>query len=236
MSERISIKSFDGKAFDAVLNVPPRIPAPGIVMVPEMYGLTQPLLEVAARFSEQGFVVALVDIFWRLGPSIVLGYDKAGSDQARVYHNAFDYDLGLKDVQSAVTLLRGRAECNGKVGVVGYCLGGTVAYLAAARTDADASASYYGTRIQNFLDDARTIDHPLVLHFGELDHTTPPEILKLIMPAIAGKPHVTAHVHQGAGHAFANHRRPDRYHAAATARADAQTFELFRRALDPSRG
>src|SRR6185437_13591498 len=101
--------SFDGKAFEAVLNVPARLPAPGIVMVPEMYGLTQPLLEVAARFSDEGYVVALVDIFWRLGPSIVLGYDKAGSDQARVYHNAFDYGLGLKDVQSAVTLLRGRA-------------------------------------------------------------------------------------------------------------------------------
>lgn len=231
MVERMQIKSFDGKAFEALLNIPFRTPAPGIVMIPEMYGLTQPLKETAARFSEQGFVVALVDIFWRLGTSIVLGYDKAGSDQARVYHNAFDYDLGSKDVQSAVTQLRSRAECNGRVGVVGYCLGGTVAYLAAARTDADASAGYYGTRIQNFLGDAANIKHPLMLHFGERDHTTPPEILRQIMPAIEDNGLVTTHVHPEAGHAFANHRRPDRYHAAATERADTQTFELFRRTL-----
>jgi carboxymethylenebutenolidase len=200
-------------------------------MIPEMYGLTQPLRETATRFSEQGFVVALVDIFWRLGPSIVLGYDKAGSDQARVYHNAFDYDLGLKDVQSVVTHLRTRPECSGRVGVVGYCLGGTVAYLAAARTDADASVGYYGTRIQNFLGDAANIDHPLLLHFGERDHTTPPEILRQIMLAVAGNKLVTARVHPEAGHAFANHRRPDRYHAAATEHADMQTFDLFKRML-----
>ena len=231
MAERMSIQSFDGRTFDAFLYTPARVPVPGVVMIPEMYGLTQPLLEVAARFSEQGYVVTLVDIFWRLGPSIVLGYDKAGSDQARVYHNAFDYGLGLKDVRSAVTHLRKRPECNGKVGVVGYCLGGTIAYLAAARTDADASSSYYGTRIQNFLDDAKNIGHPLQLHFGELDHTTPPEILARITRAIAGNSHVSNHVHLGAGHTFANHRRPDRYHAAETARADAQTFEMFRREL-----
>jgi carboxymethylenebutenolidase len=232
MVERMQIKSFDGRTFEALLNIRTRVPAPGIVMIPEMYGLTQPLRETAARFSEQGFVVALVDVFWRFGPSIELGYDKAGSDQARVYHDAFDYALGLKDVQAVVTHLRARVECNGRVGVVGYCLGGTVAYLAAARTDADAAVGYYGTRIQNFLDDAANINHPLMLHFGERDHTTPPEILRQIMPAIAGNDLVTAHVHPEAGHAFANHRRPDRYHGVATERADAQTFGLFRRTLD----
>ena len=213
--ERIEITSFDGHRFDGFLYRPAQTPAPGVIMIPEIYGLTQPLRETATRFSNEGFAVLTLDIFSRFRPGVVLAYDKAGH----------------KDVQAAVTRLRSRPECNGRVGVMGFCLGGTMAYLSAARTDANAAVSYYGTRIHNFLDDAKAIDKPLILHFGERDHTTPPELLAQILPAVAGNPHVTSHIYPGAVHAFANHGRPDTYNAAATKLADERTFALFRKVL-----
>src|SRR5215207_3290426 len=134
--------------------------------------------------------------------------------------------------EAVVSQLRGRSECNGKVGVVGFCLGGTVAYLAMAHTDADAAVGYYGTRIHNFLDAAARIRRPLMLHFGGRDHTTPPEIMDRIAPALEGNDQIIIHVHAEAGHAFTNHFRPDRYNAAATQRADEETFSFFRRTLE----
>src|SRR5215213_4035358 len=201
-SERLTIDSSDEKSFDSFLSIPGSIPAPGLVMIPEMYGITQPLREIAARYAQRGFLVSLVDILWRLGPSIELTYDKEGWRRASDYHRDFDYELGSKDVQAVVAQLRGRSECNGKVGVVGFCLGGTVAYLAMAHTDADAAVGYYGTRIHNFLDAAARIRRPLMLHFGGRDHTTPPEIMDRIAPALEGNDQIIIHVHAEAGHAF----------------------------------
>jgi carboxymethylenebutenolidase len=132
-----------------------------------------------------------------------------------------------------VSHVRARTECNGRVGVIGFCLGGTMAYLSVARTDADAAVGYYGTRIHNFLDDAKAIDRPLILHFGERDHTTPPELMARILPAIAGNPNVTPYVYPNAVHAFANHGRSDTYNEAATTLADGRTFSLFRKFLNP---
>jgi carboxymethylenebutenolidase len=232
MAERLTVDSFDGKSFDVFLDLPASLPAPGVVMIPEMYGITQPLREIAARYAERGFVVGLVDIFWRLRPSIELSYDKEGSRQASEYHRAFDYQLGSKDVQAAITRLRAQSECNGRVGVVGFCLGGTVAYLAVAYTDADAAVGYYGTRIHNFLHAAAEIHRPLMLHFGGQDHTTPPEIMDRIVPALAGNDQIIIHTHPEAGHAFTNHYRPDRYNAEATHRADEATFSFLRRTLN----
>ncbi len=236
MFERIAVKSFDSHVLDGHLYRATVSPAPGLVMIPEIYGITQSLSETAARYAGEGFAVLVLDIFSRIKPGIVLAYDQAGHKQGRHHHDHdFDYELGIKDVQAAVSTLRGRPECNGRVGVVGFCLGGTMAYLASARTDADAAVGYYGTRIHGYLDDAKAIDRPLLLHFGERDHTTPPEVLAQIIPAVSGNPHVKWHVYPDAVHAFANHVRPAHYNAAATAQADQRTFALFRAQLDPSR-
>jgi carboxymethylenebutenolidase len=235
MIETIAVKSFDGHVLDGHLHRPPATPAPGLVMIPEIYGITQPLIETAARFAAEGFAVLVLEIFSRFQRGLALSYDEAGHRQGRAYHDAFDYAVGVKDLQAAITALRGRPECNGRVGVVGYCLGGTMAYLAVARTDADAATGYYGTRIHNFLDDAKAISRPLLLHFGERDHTTPPELMARIVPAISANPQVKWHVYPNAVHAFANHGRPNTYNAEATAQADARTLAFFRQWLDPAR-
>ena len=228
MIEQIPIKSFDGHILDGSLHRAVMSPAPGVVMIPEIYGITQSLSETAARFAGEGFTVLVLDIFSRLKRGVMLAYDEAGHKQGRAYHDVFDYAQGVQDMQAAIAVLRARPECNGRVGVIGFCLGGTMAYLASARTDADAAAGYYGTRIHHFLDDAQKIRRPLVLHFGERDHTTSPEVLSRILPAVRGNSHVQSHVYGNAVHAFANHARPNHYNAAATALADQRTFSLFR--------
>lgn len=231
MDERVQVVARDGGTFDGFLYFAPTVPAPGIVMIPEIFGVNQPLRETARRFAEQGYVVLALDIFWRLERNIDLGYDELGYKKAFAYHAEFDYDVGVSDMQAGIDLLRMRPECSGTVGVVGFCLGGTMAYLAAARCDAQAAVGYYGTRIQNFLDDAPKIKRPLILHFGELDHTTPPEIMARILPAIEPNPHITKYVYEGAGHAFANHRRADTYREEVTRQADDQTFAFFKKWL-----
>jgi carboxymethylenebutenolidase len=229
------VSSFDEHEIGVFLHRPTRAPAPGLVMIPEIFGINLPLREIAARYAEEGFVVMTVDIFSRMERDVDLDYDDPGHDKGRALHKAFDYDVGVKDMQACISALRERTECNGKVGVVGFCLGGTMAYLAASRTDADAAVGYYGTRIHWFTEEAKGIARPLILHFGELDHTTPPELLQgQILPAVAGNNNVQAFVYPKMVHAFANHRRPDTYNEAATKQADARTFTHFRKWLGPT--
>ena len=232
MDKKVRITAYDGGEFDGYLFASPTSPRPGLIMIPEIFGVNQPLREVAQRFSDHGYTVLLLDIFWRLAPNIELGYDKASYKEAFAYHEAFDYDVGVLDIQTGIDHLRAREECSGTVGVVGFCLGGTMAYLAAARCDSEAAVGYYGTRIQNFLDNAASIERPLILHFGEIDHTTPPEIMAQILPAIEPNPHITKYIYKSAGHAFANHRRAETYHAEVTHEADARTFSFFEKWLE----
>ena len=234
--EPLQVTSFDGHRVGAFLHRPPMTPAPGLVMIPEIFGINLPLREMAARYATEGFAVLVLDIFSRLERDVDLDYDDEGHAKGRALHKAFDYATGVKDMQAGITHLRGLPEGNGRVGVVGFCLGGTMAYLAASRTDADAAVGYYGTRIHLFTAEGKDIARPLILHFGELDHTTPPELLQgQILPAIAGNPHVQPFVYPGMVHAFANHRRPDTYDAAVTKQADTCTFAHFRKWLVPER-
>jgi len=109
----------------------------------------------------------------------------------------------VKDIQASIAHLRGQAGINGKVGAVGYCLGGLLAYLTAARTDADASVGYYGVNIQTMLDEAASIRKPLMLHIAEKDEYVPPPAQKQIVDGLKGNSHVTIHTYPGMDHAFA---------------------------------
>jgi carboxymethylenebutenolidase len=234
--EPLQVTSFDGHRVGAFLHRPPKSPAPGLVMIPEIFGINLPLREMAARYASEGFAVLAVDIFSRMERGVDVMYDEVGHAKGRALHKAFDYAIGVKDMQAAISHLRALPECNGYVGVVGFCLGGTMAYLATSRTDAEAAVGYYGTRIHLFTDEGKNIARPLILHFGELDHTTPPELLQgQILPAIAGNPNVQPFVYPKMVHAFANHRRPDTYNEAVTKQADARTFAHFRKWLEPER-
>jgi len=225
----IQIPADDGGAFDAHLALPPAGSGPGVIMVPEIFGVNGAIRAAARLFADRGYVVLALDMFWRLERNVSLSYDKSGYEKAFALHRAFDYEQGVRDLNSAVAALKAMPACRGPVGVTGFCLGGTFAYLAAARSPIDVAAGYYGTRIQNFLADAPRICRPLLLHFGAEDHTTPPEIMARILPAVRDNALITVHVHDGVGHAFANSERPETYVATAAAEAHRRTFALFDR-------
>lgn len=226
---KVRIPTRDGNAFDAHLSLPPGNKGPGVVMIPEIFGVNEGIHRAADLFARQGYVVLALDIFWRMERNVELGYDEAGFEKAYALHAAFDYEQGVADMGDAVEHLRAMESCTGKVFVTGYCLGGTMSYLAAARLDVDGAAGYYGTRIHNFLDDGPRIDRPLMLHFGRHDHTTPPELLTPILEAIDGNANVTNFIYEDAGHAFANVMRDDTYISADAERANSRTFEFFGR-------
>ncbi len=229
-SKFIDVPSSDGDAFDAYLSMPAGGEGPGVVMIPEIFGVNEGLRQCADLFAGQGYVVLAPDIFWRLERNVQLDYGKSSYQKAFALHHAFDYEQGMADMNDAIEWLRNQPFCTGNICATGFCLGGTMAYLAAARSNIDAAAAYYGTRIQNFLGDAAKINRPLLLHFGGKDHTTPAEILDPILGAIDGNASITTFIYENAGHAFANPGRPETYREAVAALAHSRTFELFARA------
>src|SRR4029079_9878501 len=114
--EALQVTSFDGHRIGAFLHRPAKMPAPGLVMIPEIFGINLPLREIAARYAGEGFVVLAIDIFSRLERDVDEGYDEAGHAKGRSLHQAFDCATGVKDMQAAITHLRNLPECNGHVG------------------------------------------------------------------------------------------------------------------------
>jgi len=229
--ETIHITNADGGSFGGVLFAPPASSAPAILMIPEMYGVNAYLREVAARYVAHGYLVLAIDVLWRIEHNLVLKYDGPDSAAAHAYHDRFDFADGVSDMRAAIARLRTHPHANGRVGAVGFCLGGTMAYLAAARCGADAAVAYYGSRIVEFLDEASGIAAPLEMHLGALDATIPPAALAQLRATTAPNRTIATYVYDDAVHAFANHLRPDRYHPLATAQAEARTFALFDRVL-----
>jgi carboxymethylenebutenolidase len=193
-----------GASFDAYLALPPGGKGPGLVLIQEIFGVNQVMRELADGYAAQGYVVACPDIFWRQEPGIQIT-DKTDAEWARAFDlfKGFDFARGLEDLIATLQTLRAHAACSGKVGTVGYCLGGNLAYQMACRSSADASVSYYGVGLDGLTDMAPGIKKPLLLHVAEKDGFVPPEAQAKTAAALAGNRHVTIHTYAGQDHAFA---------------------------------
>ena len=210
----ITIEGPDG-SFGAYLAIPAKTPAPGLVVAQEIFGVNQVMRDVCDWLAGEGFVAVCPDLFWRIEPGIQLT-DKTEAEWARAFElfGLFDVDKGIEDLKATLAHLRGRAECTGKVGSIGYCLGGKLAFLMATRSDADCNVSYYGVGLDELLGEADNITKPLMLHIASEDQFVPPEAQAAIKARLAGHPQVVIHVHEGRNHAFA---RPggEHYHKEA---------------------
>lgn len=186
---------------------------------------------VADALAARGYLALCPDLFWRLKPGIQLtDKTKAEWDQAFALMNRFDADAGVKDIQATITQLRKLQGCTGKVGAVGYCLGGLLAYLTAARTDSDASIGYYGVNIQTKLAEAKTIRKPLMLHIAAKDQFVPLEAQKQIVDGLKSNPLVTIHIYPEMDHAFAR-EGGEHYDKACADLANGRTATFFRQHL-----
>src|ERR1700745_1974659 len=166
----IDITAKDGGSFKGYLAIPASGSGPGILLLQEIFGVNASMRAVADYYAEEGYVVLAPDLFWRMEAGVELGYTEADFGKAMGYYQRFDANQSIKDSAAALKALRGRSECTGKVGALGFCLGGKLAYLVAARTDVDCAVSYYGVGIEADLAEAEKVKGPMVFLFPDADH------------------------------------------------------------------
>ena len=232
--QTLEMKAADGSGtFTGYLALPRSGSGPGLVIAQEIFGVNATMRQVADDYAEEGYVVLVPDLFWRQQPNVELGYTEADFQKAFGFYGGFDEARGVDDVQTALTTLRGRAEVTGKVGVLGFCLGGKLAYLAACRTDADVAVGYYGVGIEAALDEADKVTCPLVLHIAELDKFCPPEARATIVKALSGRPGVSLHVYPGVDHAFAR-AGGDHFHRPSALMAHERSIAALKAAIGPN--
>jgi carboxymethylenebutenolidase len=224
---RISLLASDGGEFDAYLALPGEPSAPGIIMLHEIFGVTDWVMATADLFAAHGYCVAAPDMFWRLEPNFVADFRVPEQREQGIRHKqAIDHDKAMDDIATVMSTLKSMPECNGKIGVTGFCTGGTLAYLAACRLDVDAAAAYYGTQIHEFLGDGKNITCPTIFHMGDKDDHVPKDLPDMVRAAVAGVPDISIYRYD-AGHAFAHTERLDHYKEQASRQAHARTFALF---------
>lgn len=198
---------------------------PVLIVLQEIFGVNTVMRELCDEYAAQGFTAVCPDLFWRIEPGIQIT-DKTEEDWKKAFDlfSKFDVDAGIRDI--ATTISRMRAEGASKVGAVGYCLGGQLAYLTACRTDADACVGFYGVNIQTRLDEASHIAHPLMLHIAGKDEYVPAAAQDQITDTLSGHGLVTIHHYAERDHAFA---RPGgaHYHAEDAELANSRTINFL---------
>jgi carboxymethylenebutenolidase len=230
MGERTTITVKEG-SFSAYVARPTAAKAPAVVVIQEIFGVNAVMREITDGLAGQGYLAICPDLFWRIEPGIDIT-DQTDAEWKRAFElfNAFDVDAGVGDIAATIKQVRGDAGCSGKVGAVGFCLGGLLAFLTACRTDADASVSYYGVGIENRVAEAEKLARPLLMHIAEEDQFVPKPAQQLILQALKDHPHVEIHTYPGCDHAFA---RPggQHYDEAAARLAGGRTLTFFQKAL-----
>jgi carboxymethylenebutenolidase len=199
----IQIKVPDG-SFSGYLAVPKSTPAPGILVIQEIFGVNKVMRDLTDGFAAKGYVALCPDLFWRQEPGVQIT-DKTDAEWQRAFKlmQGFNQTKGVEDLIAALEVLRKRQECSGKAGTVGYCLGGKLAYFMATRSTADCNVSYYGVGIETVLDEAGAVTKPLLMHIAEKDRFVSPEAQKQILDALGKNPRIEMHVYAGCDHAFA---------------------------------
>ncbi|MDQ2974879.1 MAG: dienelactone hydrolase family protein, partial [Acidobacteriota bacterium] len=230
----ITIRSSEGQEFAAYLALPSGSSGgegPGLVLLQEIFGVNRDMRAVADWYAARGFVVACPDLFWRQEPGVQLT-DQSDEEFQRALelYQGLDEAKAVADAAATLTFLRQHPACTGKVGTVGFCLGGKLAYLMATHSDADCAVGYYGVGIESALAEAPRISCPTMLHIAGDDQYCPPSAQEQIHQALDTHPLTTLHVYEGQDHAFG---RPGSAHfdARSAELAHLRTLEFFVRHL-----
>jgi carboxymethylenebutenolidase len=227
MTDTMDVAAIDGTgSFSVYRALPAGTPRATIIVIQEIFGVNAGIRQKADDWAALGYLALAPDMFWRFAP----GYD-VNPDVPEEMAHAFDVrkkynsDKGIADVEAVIRAARALTN-GGKIGIVGFCLGGGVAYLAATRTDVDASVGFYGASIPAALGEAHAIAKPLLLHFAEDDHFIGAEAREAIHAALDGNTHVTIQDYAGVDHGFADTMGKRRSDAAARI-AEARTRDFF---------
>ena len=226
MSETIRINTLDGgKDFMAYVARPEGKPRAAIVVIQEIFGVNAGIRRKCDLLAEDGYLAIAPDLFWQLGEGIELDPDiEPEFQKALDLMGKFDQDEGVRDIEA--TIKWAREDSGKKVGAVGYCLGGRLAYMTAARTDSDATVGYYAVGVDELLREKHAISNPLILHIPTEDGFVDKDTQKAMHEGLDDHPKVTLYDYEGMDHGFATQFGKRRNEDCAQL-ADKRTMDFF---------
>jgi carboxymethylenebutenolidase len=226
MSAWITIAT-EGGEFSAYVARPAATPAPVVVVLHEVFGVNEDIRLTCRELAAQGFIAVAPELFWRQERGVDLNtWSDDEWKKGLALYTAYDRDTGVRDVLATMRAAQRLEGSSGKVGVMGFCLGGLMTYLTAARHTVDAAVAYHGGDTESYLGEARAITAPLLMHLAEEDEYISKEAQSKIKAALAGMPNVTVFSYPGCNHAFARHTGTH-YDAKAAALANRRTANFL---------
>jgi carboxymethylenebutenolidase len=226
MSQAITI-STEGGEFSAYVAQPAKPPAPVVVVLHEVFGVNDDIRQTCRELAGKGFIAIAPELFWRRERGVDLNtWSDEEWKKGLALYTAYDRDAGVRDVVATVRAAEQLHGATGKVGVMGFCLGGLLTYLTAARHQLDAGVAYHGGDTESYLDEAQAIGAPLLMHLAEEDEYISKDAQARIKAALASVPTATVHSYPGQNHAFARHTGLH-YNAEAAALANGRTVAFL---------
>lgn len=228
MAEYQSVLPLEGGSpFDVYVATPEGEPTAAIIVIQEIFGVNDGIRRKCDSWAKAGYLAMAPDLFWRIRPHIELDADVSSEMQeAFGLFDQFDQSHGVKDIEATIKAARTALGNVGKVGLVGYCLGGRLAFMAACRTDGDAFVGYYGVGIDTLLGEQHAIGKPILLHVPTADGFVPPPTQNAMHEGLANNRHVTLLDYDGLDHGFAAESGLRRNEDAAVL-ADRRTADFF---------
>lgn len=230
MNDHIIVKGHNGE-FGAHIVQPNILPAPAVIVLHEVFGVNADIRQTCSELAEHGFIAVAPEMYWREEANVNLSVSSEADWQHGLRLNqAFDRDAGARDIRDTAILAAKLPDCTGKVAVLGYCIGGLMTFLTAARFGADAAVVYHGGDTEKYLDETGRIDAPLLMHLGEKDEFISPDAQGQIKAALAEKPNATVFSYPEQYHAFSRHNGAH-YNEAAATLAHKRTYEFLNKHL-----
>jgi carboxymethylenebutenolidase len=231
MASRVEQVAVSGGAYDLTVWLPGRGSGPGVLLIPEVFGVSDYIEAVAEDLAGLGYVVAAPDLFWRLHPGWRAVHDEEGVRSSLDLAQRFDFEQGVADSAAGLRHLTDLPEVDGEVGIVGFCLGGSIGYFLAAQNAAAAVVSFYGSAVPGRLELLDATERPLQFHFGGDDPYIPRTEVAKVEEAVRTRANAEIHVEERAGHAFHNRMAPMFYVPEPAARAWRRTEDFLSRHL-----
>jgi carboxymethylenebutenolidase len=231
MSEFIDVATPDG-TFRAYCAKPQGAQtAPAVVVLQEIFGINDDLKATCDTLAQEGFAAVCPDLFWRLEPDVSMSkLDEAEWQRGFGFYQRFDRDKGVADIGATLEVARKLPGSSGKVGVMGFCLGGLMTFITAARKSPDAAVEYYGGETEKYIGEASSIRCPTLIHLAEADEYMPGEAQQTIRAGVKSNPKITLYSYPGCKHAFARHHGVH-YDATAATQANSRTAEFLNKHL-----
>jgi carboxymethylenebutenolidase len=231
MMDQITVKG-QGGTFAAYIARPKTSPAPAVVVLQELFGVNADIRKHCDELAEQGYLAVAPDLFWRQEPCVDLNVtSQADWDHGLRLYSAYDRDAGVEDVKDTIDAVRNLPECNGKVALLGYCLGALMVFMTAVRSGGiDAAVWYHGADTEKYLGEVDGLHAPILMHLAEEDEFISKAAQAEIEAAVEKKPSATVYSYPGQYHAFSRHNGKH-YNAAAAHLANGRTSEFLNRQL-----